>query len=72
MTRFDCKKMRKRIYKEEHELTFWHPVYACIYRNVARFQLMKPQRIAFSAIRKIPNEIVPHCVKVHVGQRNCC
>ena len=45
-----------------------HPVYACVYRNALRFEPFKPQRIAFWAIRKIPNENVPHCVKVDFRQ----
>ena len=32
------------------------------FRNAARFQHLKQQRIAFSAVRKIPIENVPHCV----------
>jgi hypothetical protein len=41
-----------------------HAVSACIYRIAARFQHFKTQRNAFSAIRKVSNEIVPHCGKL--------
>jgi hypothetical protein len=41
-----------------------HAVSACVYRNAARFEPLKSQRNAFSAIRKISNEIVPHCGKL--------
>ena len=49
--------------EEKFKGSLRHPVSACVYRTAARFQCLKRQRIAFSAVRKIPIEIVPHCVK---------
>ncbi len=42
-------------------------VSACVYRSAAHFHRFKMQRNAISAIRNIPIENVPHCVK---SQRN--